>query len=110
MSSALFHVLCNGVVSESFKPSRGIRQGDPLSPYLFILSMERLGYLIEVTVEQKKWRPLFLSKRGPTLSHLIFTNDLIFFCEADRNQVATINEILNTFCQFSGQKVCEGKS
>lgn len=58
-------ILWNGEKSESFKPSRGLRQGDPLSPYLFVLCMERLCQLIEKAVEDKRWKPIRLSRGGP---------------------------------------------
>ncbi|KAA3465138.1 Retrovirus-related Pol polyprotein LINE-1 [Gossypium australe] len=56
-------VLWNGVIIEFFKPIRGIRQGDPLSPYLFVLCMERLRHLVREAVERGSWKPLFLSRR-----------------------------------------------
>lgn len=46
LESSLMSVLWNGEQSEFFSPGRGLRQGDPLSPYLFVLCMERLGHLI----------------------------------------------------------------
>lgn len=66
--SASFQVLWNGNMTEGFEASRGVRQGDPLSPYLFVLCMERLGYLIEDAIDSL----LYLSKRGPALSPFIF--------------------------------------
>ena len=48
-------ILFNGEALDSIYPSRGIRQGDPLSPYLFILCMEFLGQLIEEKCNAKLW-------------------------------------------------------
>lgn len=58
-------ILWNGEKTEPFKPARGLRQGDPLSPYLFVLCMERLCHLIDAAVEDKKWKPIRLSRGGP---------------------------------------------
>ncbi|WZZ33856.1 hypothetical protein YC2023_017257 [Brassica napus] len=103
-------ILWNGEKSESFKPSRGLRQGDPLSPYLFVLCMERLCHLIDEAVVEKKWKPISLSRGGPKLSHICFADDLILFAEASVVQVRVIRRVLETFCRASGQKVSLPKS
>lgn len=54
VSGPSMNILWNGKKSESFKPSRGLRQGDPLSPYLFVMCMERLCQMINSTVMKKK--------------------------------------------------------
>ncbi|KAH1073528.1 hypothetical protein J1N35_025856 [Gossypium stocksii] len=61
VTSYSLQLFWNGSLSEEFKPSRGVRQGDPLSPYLFVLGMERLGHLIEASVEKGSWEPIKLS-------------------------------------------------
>ena len=58
ISGSSISVLFNGGKLDSFFPSRGIRQGDLLSPYLFILCMEILGFLIEDQCSSKLWDPL----------------------------------------------------
>lgn len=87
-----------------------IRQGNPLSPYLYMLCIEKLEHFIEEAVKCGRWSPLFLSIKGPTLSHLFFMDDLFLFCEADRSQASQVNEIISLFCHFSGQKVNKKKS
>lgn len=47
VSTAEMHVLWNGEKGETFNPSRGLKQGDPLSPYLFVLVMEKFAHLIQ---------------------------------------------------------------
>lgn len=71
-------ILCNGNKSEGFVPKRGLRQGDHLSPYLFVLCMEVLGHKIQGAVEKGKWQPCRASQRGPNISHLFFADDLLF--------------------------------
>lgn len=88
VSSASFQILWNGSITESFCPMCGLRQGDPLSPYLFVLCMERLRHLIDEAVGCGCWSPIFLSRGVPVLSRLFFADDLILFYEANLTQVS----------------------
>lgn len=56
ISTTSMSVLWNGEEGPIFSPSRGIRQGDPLSPYIFVLCMERLSHLIKAECEAKRWK------------------------------------------------------
>lgn len=82
VSGPSMSILWNGERTENFKPSRGLRQGDPLSPYLFVLCMERLCHMIDKAVIDKHWKPIKLYRGGPQLSHICFADDLILFAEA----------------------------
>nr|KYP50870.1 Putative ribonuclease H protein At1g65750 family [Cajanus cajan] len=103
-------VLWNGEALETFKPSRGIHQGDPLSPYIFVLCLERLFHLIEIAVTHELWKPIKLSKKGPPLSYLAFADDLILFSEASLEQAEIIKTCLELFCTSSGMKVNHDKT
>ncbi|KAG7534372.1 Endonuclease/exonuclease/phosphatase superfamily [Arabidopsis thaliana x Arabidopsis arenosa] len=103
-------VLWNGEKTEAFQPMRGLRQGDPLSPYLFVLCLERLCHQIEKAVGLKEWKPISLSRGGPKLSHICFADDLILFAEASVSQIRVIRRVLERFCVASGQKVSLEKS
>ena len=72
VSSVSTSILFNGGIAEPIFPSRGIRQGDPLSPYLFILCMEVLGHIIEDKCSEKSWVPVKSSQSGMAFSHLFF--------------------------------------
>lgn len=93
-----------------FSPSRGIQQGDPLSPYIFILCMDYLSYLITHVVNQKKWKPIHIGKKSPPISHLLFADDILLFSEADYTSIQNINNILVYFARISGQKINSDKS
>lgn len=103
-------LLWNGERTEAFKPQRGLRQGDPLSPYLFVLCMERLCHQIEFSLANKEWKPIRLSRGGPALSHICFADDLILFAGASISQIRVIRKVLEGFCGASGQKVSLEKS
>ncbi|CAA7060939.1 unnamed protein product [Microthlaspi erraticum] len=104
------YLLWNGEKSEPFVPLRGLRHGDPLSPYLFVLCLERLCHLIDTSMVRGEWKPIRLSRGGPQLSHICFADDLILFAEASFSQIKIIRRILERFCEASGQKVSLEKS
>lgn len=110
VSSTSISILFNGGALEPFLPSRGIRQGDPLSLYLFILCMEALGALIANKCNSKLWNPIKASRSGPAFSHLFFANDLVLFTRVDWKNCVAIREVLDSFCSISGQKVSHEKS
>lgn len=95
---------------ETFFSSRGLKQRDPISPYLFVLYMERLGQGINEAIQKGSWKPIALNKGGPNLFHLFFTNDLIIFAEANIAQARVINDILTKFCDCSSQKINRSKT
>jgi hypothetical protein len=76
-SSAFFSILVNGVPSQPFTPSRGIRQGDPLSPFLFILMAEGLGRYIKTTILEGTLKGLPLHNIQPAPSHSQFVDDTL---------------------------------
>lgn len=84
--------------------------GDPLSPYLFVLCLERLCHQIDLAVGSKEWKQISLSCGGPSLSHICFADDLILFAEASVAQIRVIRRVLEKFCLASGQKVSLEKS
>lgn len=100
MSTSL---LFNGGGLEPFKPSKGIKQGNPISPYLFILCMEYLGFLIEEKCQGKLWHLVKASRSGPSFSHLFFTDDLILFTRANPDSCATVKDAFTKFYTKSGQ-------
>ncbi|KAA3472323.1 reverse transcriptase [Gossypium australe] len=76
ISSSSMQILWNSVPTQKFRSARGIRQGCPLSPYLFVLCMDWLGHLIRSDIDSGGWKPIQISRTGPVISHLFFANDL----------------------------------
>jgi hypothetical protein len=103
-------ILWNGSKTEAFSPARGLRQGDPLSPYLFVLCMERLGAMISKCVSDGIWNPIQICKYGTRLSHLFFADDVLLFTKATVSQARDVKGVLDKFCSFSGLKVSFEKS
>lgn len=88
-------MLWNGEALEEFSPGRGLRQGDPLSPFLFVLHMERLSALINTKAEEGTWKGIKVSNNSPSLTHLFFANDLILFFQVN---FLTCNTMINVQC------------
>ncbi|KAL0012214.1 hypothetical protein SO802_007322 [Lithocarpus litseifolius] len=103
-------ILFNGGSLEPFSPTRGIRQGDPLFPYIFIMCMEYLGQLIQEKCEEGLWKPVKASRSGPLFSHLFFADDLVLFAKANAKNCMVIRDVLEKFCTESGQTISSSKS
>ena len=108
--SVRYNVRFNSVETESFSPSRGLRQGDPLSPYLFLMIAEGLSCMISKAEERDELRGVKVSRDAPTISHLLLTDDSLILMQADKKNAECLASILNRFCASSGQKISEAKS
>ncbi|GAA0140129.1 hypothetical protein LIER_35189 [Lithospermum erythrorhizon] len=83
ITTVSYSVLINGKRCGYFSPSRGLRQGDPLSPYLFILCTEGLIALINLAVARGEWNGIRIGRNGPMVSHLLFADDSIVCSSLD---------------------------
>lgn len=110
VTSVRTNVLWNGVRTDFFSAERGIRQGDPLPPYLFVLCMDKLSHLIAEAVEDGSWTPLRAGRRGPQIAHLMFVDDILLFGKASVRQMDKVKDVLHKFCLYSGQAVSFEKS
>ena len=101
VNSCSMNILWNGEVTEEFFPGSGIRQGDPLSPYIFVLCIEHLSHDITQAVADGNWKPIQLAKHKTPLTHLFFADDLLLFAEASIDLTYTIDVVLENYCQSS---------
>jgi exonuclease III len=109
-SSAFFSLLINGVPSRPFSPSRGIRQGDPLSPFLFIILAEGLSRSIHAAIEQNLLTGLPLHGISPPISHSQFVDDTLLMGSPTVREASSLQEILQTFSEASGLDCNKDKS
>lgn len=108
-----FFVLVNGESVGFFPSERGLRQGDPLSPFLFIIAMEGLNGMVRTTM-QKKWLKGFqlgnIQGVNVEICHLLYADDTVIFCDPEAGQVSFIRMILLIFEVISGLRVNWRKS
>ena len=108
--SVTYSILVNGEPKEEIQPSRGLRQGDPLSPFLFLLCTEGLHGLINKATNNGDIHGFSLCKRGPKLTHLFFADDSLLFCRANSEECNKVLELLSVYEEVSGQKLNREKT
>ena len=108
LNSAKASVLINGSPSAEFSLHRGLRQGDPLSPFLFILVMEALHVAVEDAINVGLYRGVQV--RSLHISHLLFADDVLFLGEWSRSNIIGIVSLLQFFHSVSGLKINLHKS
>ncbi|CAN1297431.1 LINE-1 reverse transcriptase homolog [Linum perenne] len=109
LNASRISVNINGSLSGYFPARRGFRQGDPISPFLFVLSMEVLSSLFARSVEEKKYA-VHPQCKGISLTHLSFADDLLVFTKASVDGVREVTDILERFHQLSGLRFNSEKS
>eukprot|EP00253_Pinus_taeda_P035953 PITA_35953 len=109
ITSPQFSILINGIPSRPFKPSRGIRQGDPLSPFLFILMVEGLGRHIKNALLSRQIKGLSVHNT-PANSHQRFVDDTMLFGYPSVQEASRFKALLNDFSEASGTDVNCSKS
>ena len=109
ITTCMHSVKINGAIEGYFKASAGLRQGDPLSPYLFVIAMESLNLCIKRFTDNSNfsyhWRCTDLQ-----LTHLIFTDDLLLFSKGDKDSIELLFKGVQLFSNISGLKANNAKS
>ena len=103
-------MLINGQPHEHITPTRGLRQGDPLSPYFFLMCTKGLDGLINKAAIDGSIRGVSLCHNGPKLTHLLFANDSLIFCRAKEEECQTLLEVLAKYERASGQQINRAKT
>lgn len=88
--SVKYSVKFNGKLLDTFSPTRGLRQGDPLSPFLFLFVADALSALVHKFVEEEGLKGVTICWRAPTITHLLFADDSLLFFEASQQQAELV--------------------
>lgn len=105
-----YSILLKGIPQPFFKPSRGTRQGGPLSPYIFILCAEALSSLLNNVEMTGAITGVPLAKGKLNINHLFFADDILLFCRANSLEWSRLIFLLNTYEQASRQRLNKEKT
>ena len=105
-----FSVRINGKAYGNIIPSRGLRQRDPLSPYLFLLCAEEFTSLLSKAEAEGRLHGVQICRRAHCISNLLFADDSLIFCQANQEEVLLISDTLQLYAEASGQCINFEKS
>lgn len=110
VSTVSYKIKVNGEYTDTIIPQRGLRQGDPLSPYLFILCAEGLSGLLQKAENEGKIVGIKVSRGAPSVNHLFFADDSLILMKANNGSAAELKRILDVYGRVSGQMINKKKS
>ena len=110
ISSITYSLLINREPFGEIKPSRGIHQGNPLSPYLFLLCLEGLHRMIQKAADSGDIRGVSICRNGPKLTYLFFADDSLLFYRSTIHDCQKVMDILSSYEAVSGQKLNRNKT
>jgi hypothetical protein len=110
VTTTQYAVVVNGEPCGNILPTRGLRQGDPISPYLFLLCAEALSSMLSWANREGALTGVPTSKRGPHIGHLFFADDSLLFCRANIQQWNCLSSILKKYEKASGQRLNSNKT
>ena len=105
-----YSILVNGVAYGSITPTRGLRQGDPISPYIFLLCVDGFSSLINDVARNHRISGVSICRVCPKITHLFFADNSLLFCKANSQECQNLIDILQLYEAASGQKINADKS
>ena len=108
LSLVRYKVRFNSQETDMFTPLRGIRQGDPLSPYQFLICAEGLSSMLQYEEEVGGIDGIRVCRNAPSVSHLLLADDSLIIMRADMLHATSLQQVLETYCANSGQMASVG--
>lgn len=105
VSSVKYRIKINGELSQDFSPERGLRQGNPMSPYLFLLCAEGLSALLAHAEREGRLHRIRIYRNAPAVSHLLFADDSLIMCKACPGEAQQLKDIFNVYEECLGQMI-----
>ena len=104
VTSVTYYIRLNGKPHGHIIPSQGLRQRDPISPFLFLFCAEGLSSLLQQATTTGLLKGVAACPLGPQISLLFFADDSIIFCQATQEDCSHLEQILETYEQQTGRK------
>lgn len=110
ISRVWYSIIINGSRTGLFTSSHGLKQGDPLSPSLFIIAAEVLPRSLNNLHANRKFIPFSMPTNGPLINHMAYADDILIFSNGNNRSIGLIIKQIRRYEQSSGQQVNNNKS
>jgi hypothetical protein len=109
VTTVRYSVKFNGTLLEAFSPTRGLRQGDPLSPFLFLFVADGLSALLQSEVVNNGISPIRVCRGAPGVSHLLFADDTLLFFRASVDEATRVKNVMDVYAKGTAQLISPSK-
>ena len=110
VSTVSYKIRVNNEYTKTISPGRGLRQGDPLSPYLFVIYAEALSMALHAAEAARRIMGVKICKQAPSLTHLFFADDSLLLLSVRKDEAIEVRNILSNYEKCSGQTINKDKS
>jgi hypothetical protein len=100
-----YQIRINGSLTDEIIPQRGLRQGDPLSPYLFRFCAEGFSALMNHAEEDGSLEGIRICNAAPSFNHLLFADDSLVLIKATSESARTLQNVLQLYEMCSGKTI-----